>query len=340
MTEWVEVLTVLVDGPRLPVRGIVRTRNAEALGRTETVGFIGSPPMWVGTGGDDVRVWRDGRRVRVERPDGSLLHLNDGTTAWTFGATGEPPEYAAAGRVYYGGPGSELVVSRDAQEWLRGDDFTRPAGPVSDVEFLGRPCWAVELGPPPHKPAPIQIVVDRESGAVVHQGNEQFDVSVEFISIEVGGELDDALFIWTGDAVSMDERRAAQARAERAEYEEAQAARLARIESELGALSFAMQVPVELTITDVDELGDDGDFSVRIRCDAAPDAAGYLRRRPHEPERWHLDNTGRPVHHWTAAGFDWALWFYGLAITPGVLEQVQQQLHPGESVSESFIEKR
>ncbi|KXO91326.1 LolA family protein [Tsukamurella pseudospumae] len=340
MTEWIEVLKVLVDGPRLPVHGIVRTRNAEALGRTETVGFIGAPPMWVGTGGDDVRVWRDGRRVRVEKPDGSPLHLCDGTTAWHFDGAGAPPEYAPAGRVYYSGPGSELLISRSAQDWLHGDDFTQPTGPVTDGEFLGRECWSVELAPPSHKPAPIQIVVDRESGAVLHQGNEEFDVSVEFISIEVGGDVDDALFTWSADAVSMDERRAADSRAARAEYEEAQAARLSRLESDLGARSFTVQVPVDFVIADVDELGEDGSFAARVRSDAAPHVDGYLRRRAHQPGRWHVDSTGRPVHHWTAAGFDWALWFYGFAIAPEVLDQVQQHLHPGQTATDSFIETR
>lgn len=340
MTEWIEVLKALVDGPSVPVHGIVRTRNAEALGRTETVGFIGAPPMWVGTGGDDVRVWRDGSRVRVERPDGSPLHLCDGTTAWQFGEEWEPPEYAAAGRVYYGGPGAELLVSRSAQDWLNGDDFTQPTGPVSDIEFLGRDCWAVELAPPPHKPAPIQIVVDRESGAVLHQGNEEFDVSVEFISIEVGGHIDDALFTWSGAAVSMDERRAAESLAARAEYQQSQADRLSRLESDLGVRSFTVQVPVDLVITDVDELGEDGSFAVRVRSDAAPHADGYLRRRAHQPGRWNIDSTDRPVHHWTAAGFDWALWFYGFAIAPEVLDQVQQHLHPGQSATDSFIETR
>lgn len=335
MTEWIEVLKVLVDGPRLPVHGIVRTRNAEALGRTETVGFFGAPPMWVGTGGDDVRVWRDGRRVRVERPDGSPLHLCDGATAWKFDDAGAPPEYTAARRVRYGGPGAELLISRDAQEWLRSDDFTQPTGPVSEIEFLGRDCWAIELAPPSHKPAPIQIVVDRESGAVLHQGNEEFDVSVEFISIEVGGDIDDALFTWSGNALSMDERREREYEAERAAYRQAQASRLSWLESGLGASAFTVRVPIELTITDVDELDEEsGSFSVRIRSGATPHVDGQLRRRRHQSDQWHVGSTDSPVHRWTAAGYDWALSLYGLDLGPELLGQIQQQLHPGQVVTE------
>ncbi|NMD57337.1 MULTISPECIES: hypothetical protein [Tsukamurella] len=337
MTEWIEVLKSLVDGPGLPVHGIVRTRNAEALGRTETVGFIGAPPMWVGIGGDDVRVWRDGRRVRVELPDGSPYFISDGVTSWQFDDAETPPTFVGADRVYYHGPGAELLISRNAQDWLRGDDFTQPTRPVAEIEFLGRDCWSVELAPPPHKPAPLQMIVDRQSGAVLQQGSEEFDVSVEFTSLDVGGQVDDSLFTWDGAAVSLDERRAVDARAERAAYEEAQADRLAWLESDLGARSLNIRVPVELAITDVYELDEgDGSYFVRIRSGSGAHIEGCLWRRPHQPGRWRIDSTDHTVHHWSAAGFDWAVWLYGLDVNGDVLVQLQEQLHPSESATGSY----
>lgn len=339
MTEWVEVLKVLVDGPRVPVRGIVRTMNAELIGKSQTFGFIGAPPLMVGIDGHDVRVWRDGRRVRVEQPDGTPLFITDGETAWQFGADGATPTAAEAGRVYYHGPGAELLITRSAAEWLS-DDFTRPARPVREVEYLGRRCWDVELAPPEHKPHPMQMVVDRDSGAVLEQRSDAFGFSVGFTEFAVGEDVDDSTFAWRGDAISMDEARAADRAAWEASRSAIQEDRRTWFTGNVADPSFTVSIPVQLTVSDFDELDEgDGGFSARLTSNWGWHLEGTLLRRPRGPEPW---NPGRgldaTIRRWSTERFDWACWLHGIALDDVTLAQLQAHLHPGEDAVDEYTE--
>jgi len=69
------------------------------------------------------------------------------------------------------------------------DDFTRPLGPVEEVEFLGRPAWRVLLAPPPHKPRPVRQILDVVSGVTLAYRDPDGAAVVEFTAIETGAEL-------------------------------------------------------------------------------------------------------------------------------------------------------
>ncbi|MGW6694417.1 hypothetical protein ACWF62_11635 [Rhodococcus sp. NPDC054953] len=170
MTSWIQVLVAMDEGPTAPVHGVVRVVDPERTPELVSWASAGAPPVFVGLGGDEVRLWRDGPRTRIDTRTGEPLFICDGDTAWRF-EHDEPPLRADARRVHYLGPGRELAVTRPATDWL-GNDFTRPTGPVVDTEFLGRRCWEVELAPPPRKPAPIRLIVDAETGAVLQQRND------------------------------------------------------------------------------------------------------------------------------------------------------------------------
>ncbi|BDC70166.1 hypothetical protein [Prescottella equi] len=92
--SWVEVLVRMVDGPDLPVHGVVRCRYSDDDARRDGFGWMsGMRPVVLtggGAGDDGARVWRHGPRLRVERMDGTPLMISDGHTSWRF-SDGQPP---------------------------------------------------------------------------------------------------------------------------------------------------------------------------------------------------------------------------------------------------------
>jgi hypothetical protein len=339
VTEWIEVLKVLVDGPRLPVRGVVRTVEAELIGKTETFGFIGCPPLPVAIDGHDVRVWRHGLRVRVERPDGTPYFITDGDTAWRFAEeSGARPTYVAADRVYYNGPGSELLITRDSRDWLQGDDFTRPTGPISETVFLGRDCWEVELAPPPHKEHPLQLVIDVASGAVLQQRSDAFAMSVSFTEIQVGGAVDDSLFAWGGSADSLDELRAAERTEAAAADEVLQSRRRAWFAQNVSDPEMTVSLQVGLSISAFYELDQtEGSFYASLSSTLGWQFSGILARRVRRADKWEL-HSGRLARHWSTASFDWACWLNDAPLDDDTLAQLQRHLHPGETPTSQFTE--
>lgn len=141
-----------------------------------------------GDGDSDVRyeVWRQGRKLRVEK-DGSPDYICDGGTTWSFeeatgvqGSDGRPVASDARKAVYCG-PAQGLCAPRRSSDW-QGSDFTTPEGPVTVEEFQGRDCWTVALKAPPRKAGPLRMWVDRDSGYPLGEVNE---------SSEAGGAMDD-----------------------------------------------------------------------------------------------------------------------------------------------------
>lgn len=158
------------------------------------------------TGDDGARVWGHGPRLRVERMDGTPLMISDGQTSWRFSDEyPEPLEFVDAD-VRYLGDGTELLERRPATDWV-GDDFTRPNGSIGTTVFLGRDAWTVELAPPSHKPFPIQIVVDRETGLWLQSRNDGAGVVHEWVEFEAGETFADSMFTYSGPVRSAEERQ-------------------------------------------------------------------------------------------------------------------------------------
>ncbi len=106
---------------------------------------------------------------------------------------------APARAVHYAFTGTDLLARRDLGDFA-GDDFTRPTGPVGATTFLGRTAWTVELAPPDHKPFPLQLVVDAETGLILQQRNDGFGSVDEWIEFVVGEPIPPDLFVWDGPA--------------------------------------------------------------------------------------------------------------------------------------------
>ncbi|MDQ1737218.1 MAG: hypothetical protein QOH56_3469, partial [Pseudonocardiales bacterium] len=66
------------------------------------------------------------------------------------------------------------------------------------TRVLGGPAWTVELAPPQHKPYPMQLVVDAETGLVLQQRNDGFGSVSEWTEFTVGEPMNDDLFSWDG----------------------------------------------------------------------------------------------------------------------------------------------
>lgn len=86
---WVQVLVQMVHGPDVAVRGIISStgrdgRPGDEIGWTAFAGAL--PPTLSGGGIEDseLRVWRDGTRMRIERLDGSPVLMCDAVTCWRF----------------------------------------------------------------------------------------------------------------------------------------------------------------------------------------------------------------------------------------------------------------
>ena len=76
-----QVLLQMVHGPERTLRGVITSRDgAGASDRRVNWGVVGREniPVFTGDPGTDShRVWRDGARLRVERPDGSPVLIAD-----------------------------------------------------------------------------------------------------------------------------------------------------------------------------------------------------------------------------------------------------------------------
>ncbi|WP_207390436.1 hypothetical protein [Rhodococcus sp. ABRD24] len=322
MTAWVEVLVSMADGPSLPIRGVIRKTENEP--ERINFAFAGDAPMFVGIGGGDVRIWRERSKVRVETLDGQPLFITDGITAWRFEQPDGPPLHSSAGRVRYLGTGGELLINRPAHDWL-GDDYTRPAGPIETVTFLGRDCWAVDLVPPPRKTGLLRMVIDRESGAVLSEGNDTAETRVAYIELSVGDPVDPELFTWTGPTRDFDEEGRERAAVHRAERNEKREWFRTNVSDHLPNVRLAIPLRVEEVHT-LDE--ETGAFQASI---AAGFTSGMLARRPRSTEPWNLrwHNT---AHRWSTDDHDWAVMVHQAELDGDALAALQDALHPGEPV--------
>ncbi len=237
--SWVGLLTLMVDGPDLAVRGVISSREGadESQRYFGWAAFAGQPmPVFAGFASEveaeedgafangpqadtpeDIglmveeepvltRAWRSGRRVRLERPDGRPSLIVGGESCWQFRGDDPVPVISPSSAGAYQGNGTQLLHRRDSNDFI-GDDFTRPTGPVGTTTFLGRQAYTVELAPPAHKPFPIQLVVDSETGLVLQQRNDGFGSVDEWAEVELGEQLDEQLFRWQGPSRSEADER-------------------------------------------------------------------------------------------------------------------------------------
>ncbi|MBY6540375.1 hypothetical protein HQ325_17000 [Rhodococcus sp. BP-349] len=329
MTQWIEVLVGMADGPTTPVQGTVKPYWRTTEPETFYYGSYGEEPVEIPLAADGVRLTRWGRRARIESLDGTVLFLSDGETAWNFTDDPQRPRSTALRRAQRFGPGRALVVTRPTADWV-GDDHARPIGPVTDIDFLGRPCWSVELAARESIAMPepsLILVVDAESGAVVAEHSGDGRVGAEYTDIVVGTPMDTSSFTWDGPVETDQESR--QKMLQHDPHWRERGLRWFRDNVTTGPIK--VSVHVELTPQFVEVTNEDTDeFTAPLGTPRR--RTGLLIRRRHSPEPWAVKMADEQFA-WSTADFDWTFTLRLGTLDYEGLAAVQQQLHPGEPVT-------
>jgi hypothetical protein len=236
------------------------------------------------------RLYRRGRLFRRERPDGQPFAIGGADTMWVWLDGNADPTAFPRATTMWGWPDSALVVRRELDEW-RGDDFTRPESAPAADRFLGRDVWRVDLAPPPHKPFPLTLLVDAETGLVLSQRNEGFGSVVEWTELEVGVELADELFDWRGRSLAPPDHEAEHVAEMRRRQEWLAGQGIGAVE---------LSLPVEVSPHEWD---DDGSFHASLHAGLS----GSVVRRRRSDEPWEHGLRWEFVHRWTDGTWNWAL---------------------------------
>ncbi|MFD3591293.1 hypothetical protein ACFWU5_01090 [Nocardia sp. NPDC058640] len=269
---------------------------------------------------DGCRVWRNGERLRVDQEDGRPIFITDGVKAWDFTADPERPRVGPPDRVRYLGRNQFLLRRRDAADWA-GEDFTRPVGPVEEVEFVGRACWTVELAPPPNKPTPLRIWVDIESGQMLGYRSEEAGVGAQFVDLHVGEDIDDARFVWDGPVYTPEQHQQIQ----REQFEAVKRAQTEWFAETVTAAPIVVRVPIDFT-PDAVPFSDpeSGAFDAMNRNTS-------ISRRPRSEEGW-APRSGVLQYVWSTPNWDWAAAAHDADLDDEAIRDLQQTLHPDDPV--------
>ncbi|MGH8891384.1 MAG: hypothetical protein ACRDV3_16685, partial [Acidothermaceae bacterium] len=237
------------------------------------------------------RVMKRGELVRRESLDGRPRAIVGETTMWIWLDGAELPAAFPKASTAWGWDDQQIVERPQLSRW-DGNDFTRPTGPVEPVVLLGRSAWSVELAPPRHKPFPITIVVDAETGVLLQQRNDGFGSVVEWTEVTFGGVVPDQMFTWTGEVLERPDHDA--------EHEREMEERRQWLENQgIGAL--AMRVEPGLILHQRDDAT--GAFEASLQYFDS----GSVLRRPRSAEPWDTRNNWPFSLEWSDDVWDWYL---------------------------------
>lgn len=324
MTAWVQVLVTMVDGPTSPVQGIVRPYRDtdEPIHVYYAPHWEGAAPVLLCLNPDGARLTRHGRKARLETLDGTVKFLCDGDRAWLFADDSDRPRRTSPGGVLFFGPGEELVLTPPARHWV-GRNYARPTGPVEDVEFLGRPCWSVELSPRRESEPTRRLVVDAGTGAVLapHSGDGLEGAAFSELSV---GIADPGVFSWDGPVETDGESARKNQQRERHTRNES----MEWFRENVGAADLRTPVLTDFTprsvqVTDTET----GEFTAFL---GSGEGTGWLSRRPRSRKTWVIDLHGH-IDTGTTEDHDWAFSPFRGTLEPEALRRLQRQLHPDQS---------
>ena len=210
----------------------------------------------------------------------------------------------------------DLLDGRGVAESLsERNDFSRPVGPGRPAQIGGRVGWRFVLAPPPHKPAPLEVVLDDQTGVVLEYRSQGADYWETLTSFEVDVPIDEDRFTWTGevDTEWNDERQAAEDRSRAVSDHPWPSPRW-----------WPTGMPLDVLDGDVDEgwfIGWLGDSSGRVLARWRPDSAvprrlaGRIHELPFE-------------HRWQRDGWDWLL-ATDEQLAPDDLQRIIESIPPG-----------
>ena len=154
----------------------------------------------------------------------------------------------------------------------------------------------MELAPPPHKPHPMQLVIDAETGIVLQQRNDGFATVDEWVEFVAGEDLDPALFTWTGPTRTRADQRAvwdAEHRAEMTRREEWFASRVA-------------PTPLRVELDVIPLVHEYDDVTGAFQASLGDHFIGMLARRPRSDDP--CTGWSEPGHVWSTARWQWRSW--------------------------------
>ncbi len=318
--SWTELGALLVDVPQPEptLRGAIRSVDGDE-SRSHHAFFRGEGdplPVLAGQHGGDAsapyRVWRDGRLVRIEGPDGepSLIVSDEGCFRFSADRVVVSPVSA----VRYGAHGTHLLWHQPGER-IFGESGRLPVGPVEPTTFLGRPAWTVEVGPPSGKTFHSRWVVDAETGIILQDHNLTTGSVDEWVELLVAESLDPALFRYEGPATTDAEVQADH----QEEHERNMAARREWFTANVSALPLRVELASTVMVHRWDE--ETGEFEASI----GETGYGGLARRPRSAAAWEL-RWHRVDHRWSDDRWDWAVRLDQEQLTPCGLEELKRQL--------------
>lgn len=340
---WVDLARLMthpqVSEPTL--KGIIRShRSTEEPENSMSWGVLdpaGSPPLFTGLNHyqtrapdqpasptNDIRVWRAGPKVRVERANHTPHLITDGVTAWTFTTTETPAEATRDARLEFAGAGTHLLRRRTAAE-LASTEYAKPSGPILRGQFLNRPMWRVEFETDSNSRRHLTLFVDETTGLVLHQSNEHTGAIDEWVELTVGDQLSPALFRYDGPT-----RMAAQRQAhERIEDEQQQGEKQDWFSRWVTATPLTGEVEISLPLNLLRRTaGDPGGFEASIGTDRG--LRGTLARRTRSNSQWEL-GWATVDHRWSTQHWDWSLTIDQATLTETGLRAIQNHLGDPES---------
>lgn len=327
MTEWVQMLVTMADGPRQPIHGVVVPYHNSDEPFHYYFGSYGEEPVFLPVHLPGVHLYRWGRRSRIESVDGQVMFVSDGTTAWDFTADPDQPRRTELHHVHSPGAGRYLAITPRVEHWV-GNHHSRPTGQVTEVEFLGRRCWSVDLAPRESRNLPkpsLRLVVDAETGAVLAQHSGDGIDGAAYTDLRVGEHLELSLFTWDGPVTTDAESRSLTGRGG-PPVTPAQES-MSWFHEEITAEPITVPMLTDLTPRFVHSIEPEtGTFAAELG-----EKAGWIARRPRSNQPWKAKTYEYQIA-WSTEDFDWVCQIHHGTLDTAGIESLQQQLHPGLSV--------
>ena len=244
-----------------------------------------------------VRVHKSGARYRVETLAGELLYIKGADRSWRFTPGRDVPTLVLHedDDEYEGGSYGYAIERPSPTRW-RGDDFTTPTGPLTRTMYLGRAAWEIEIAPPPHKPAPIVLTVDANSGMQLRWHSGRFGDVFRWTEIREVASHPDAMFEWEGEAGWYVTGFSEVTEEDEAEERRMNAEAMASLS--IAPVAVTLDLPLHVHTSDVS-----GEFSAGF----STSAYGTVQRRRRSNEPWDLDQNFEHQERWSDDRWDWCV---------------------------------
>ncbi len=331
-TTWDEIRRRLVSIPRSTLHARVRWDGRRS-SRWDYVNgrypwgpgpsFIDVTNRTLGTlHASDLEVWRDGPMLRVEK-NRYPLYITDGESVWDFQDNPRRPQLGTPGDLRYSCEAQWLILPPPAAQWDISDQHTTD---VYNEQIEGRDAWEITVGG-------VRVWIDCETFYLLALGDVDSGYREYFAAPDIGSELDPGLFTWDGDVIPAEDlerrRKLAQSRKQEDKRQRSREWLLDNVVADPMADEAFLPLPVtiDLTPTSVPHHNDTtGEFTAV--CDGfslGRRLRGTRDRLPAAPY----------TYFWTTTRYDWELSLLdGVTLTDQGIQDVWNQLHPGEPVTD------